>query len=58
MSKIVSKYIQTPENKQQLCRNEHDIKSLQDLKNPPEPPDIEFMLDALYKARMDKKLKA
>lgn len=50
-SALLKNYIRSDANKQQLCRYEHDQKSLEDLQNPPEIPDERFMIDAIIKAR-------
>lgn len=55
MDRVVSSYIRSSANKQQLCRDEHDEKSLEDLKNPPPLPDRRFMINALIKARKKKR---
>lgn len=49
--KLVKRFIHSPENYQQLCRWEHNEKSIEDLQNPPELPDVEFMRAAVRAAR-------
>lgn len=50
-SKLVQNYIRSRANKHQLCRNEHDKKTLEEFRCPPEIPDERFMIDAIIKAR-------
>ena len=54
-SALLKNYIRSDANKQQLCRYEHDQKSLEDLRNPPEIPDEKFMIDAIIKSRRAKR---
>lgn len=48
MSLLVRKYIVTPENKQQICRWEHEEKTTHE--SPALIPDEAFMLDAVRRA--------
>lgn len=48
MGLLVRKYIYTPENKQQICRWEHEEKTLTE--SPDLIPDEEFMLNAVHRA--------
>ena len=50
-SSLVKAYIHSPTNKQQLCRNEHNEKSREDLVNLPELPSRDFMVAAIMRAR-------
>ena len=54
-SALVRNYIRTPANQQQLCRFEHDQKSLDDLMYPPELPSERVMIGAIMQARRDRK---
>lgn len=49
-AQILKEYIRLPENQQQICRWEHDIKTREEELNPPEPPSREFMEDAIIRA--------
>ena len=51
VSKLVKNFIRSKANQQQICRWEHDKKSLEDLKNPPEIPSDRFMIDAIKASR-------
>lgn len=46
-NRIIRKYINLPENRQQICRWEHDEKTADDLYNPPELPPLEVMKAAI-----------
>lgn len=48
---IARKYVDLPENKQQLCRYEHDQKSAEELETPPELPELEVMKAAIKQRR-------
>lgn len=49
---LVKKYIQTPDNQQQICRYEHDQKNLNShvTESTDQIPAEEFMLDAVARA--------
>lgn len=48
---LLRNYIRTPQNQQQICRFEHDQKTMQDFITPPEIPSDRFMIDAIIQAR-------
>ena len=51
-TKLVQNYIQrSPDNRQQLCREEHEQKTRDDQINPPTLPDAQFMMDSLARER-------
>lgn len=52
-SKLLKNFIRSKANQQQLCRNEHDIKTAEEWKNPPIVPSERFMIDAIVRARRE-----
>ena len=48
---LVRNYIRSRPNQQQLCRQDHDIKSLSEWASPPELPPEREMIDQLIAAR-------
>lgn len=51
LRRILRQFIQLPENSQQLCRWEHDEKSVHELVEPPSIPSIEIMKMAIIEER-------
>ena len=50
-SALVKNYVRSKANQQQLCRWEHDKKTVEEWQNPPELPTERFMIDAIKEAR-------
>ena len=53
-SALLRNYIDTPANKVQKCRWEHDAKTNEDIKVTPIVPSEQFMIDAIKRARARK----
>jgi hypothetical protein len=51
VSKLLRNYINSADNKQQLCRREHDAKTIEERDNLPEVPDARYMIDTLVALR-------
>lgn len=51
---LLRNYIRSDDNKQQLCRHEHDLKTAEEFKDHPELPSERFMIDALIRARKER----
>ena len=54
---LLKNYIRSTANQQQLCRWEHDQKTVDEWNNPPEVPSEAFMIAAIKEARARKKLR-
>ena len=54
---LLKNYIRSDANKQQLCRWEHDKKTIDEWNNPPELPSEAFMISAIKEARLRKRKK-
>ena len=54
-SALLKNYIRSTANQEQLCRWDHDRKTVDELKNPPEIPTDRFMIDAIVAARRARK---
>ena len=50
-SAMERRFLELPENKQQICRRIHDEKTHNEWIDPPELPDRAFIVEALKKAR-------
>lgn len=53
---LVRNYIRSTDNQQQLCRDEHDQKTVEEWGNHPKLPDDRYMIDALIALRKARKL--
>jgi len=48
---LLKNFIRSKANQQQLCRWEHDEKTIDEWDNPPEIPSDRFMIDAIKRSR-------
>lgn len=56
-STLLKNYIRSTANQQQLCRWEHDQKTIDEWNNPPIIPSEAFMISAIKESRRRRKLK-